>query len=236
MQQIKEEYQLPFDLVDLQYETTDKETIHLYYGLHPHSSKMILLFQSNAGCFLDRISLLKAYYQSFGISIGILSYRGYGASTGKPSEQGFIEDAICGIKELNKIGIQSEDIIVIGRSIGVGVTLNAALHLPIKKIILENGFTSLMDFIPNLSDKNLMLRDPWENNAKIDLLKKDVSVLFLLSENDEIVPTWMTKKMEEHAKTIGLKTHLKSFKGAKHMNLPSYREYYSTIKKFIEEN
>ena len=46
----------------------------------------------------------------------------------------------------------------------------------------------------------------------------------------------MTRKMNDHAKSIGLKTELKSFKGAKHMNLPNYREYYLTIKKFIDEN
>ena len=243
MEELKKEYELPFDLIDLQYETTDKETIHLYYGLHPQSTKMLLLFQSNAGCFIERLDILKNYYNFFGISVGILSYRGYGASTGKPSEKGFIEDAICGIKELNKIGISSENIIIIGRSIGVGVTLNTAIHIPVKKIILENGFTSLKDFlyrnnrnIINDEYNQLIMRDPWNNDEKIDLLKKDISLLFLLSEDDEIVPTWMTRKMEQHANSIGLKTVLKTFKGAKHMYLPNYRSYYSTIKEFIDNN
>ncbi|EDR21983.1 protein bem46, putative [Entamoeba dispar SAW760] len=235
MNQIKYNYKLPFDLIDLKIETKDHEFIHLYYGIHLNSSQLLLLFQSNAGCFLDRLFLLKSFYSKFNISVGILSYRGYGNSTGKPSEQGFIEDALASLSYLNKEGIPIQNIIIIGRSIGVGVALSITQILPIKKLILENGFTSLIEFLPSLQNNEVMIRDPWLNEQKIETINKNTSILFLLSEEDEIVPTWMTRKMEKKARDLGIQTKLVSFPGAKHMQLPYYDNYYRVIKEFLNE-
>ncbi|BFU20294.1 Alpha/beta hydrolase family/Prolyl oligopeptidase family, putative [Entamoeba histolytica] len=237
MNKIKYDYQLPFDLIDLKTKTKDNEIVHLYYGIHPNSSQLLVLFQSNAGCFLDRLFLLKSFYSKFNISVGILSYRGYGNSTGKPSEQGFIEDALASLSHLSKDGIPIQNITIIGRSIGVGVALSVAQILPIKKLILENGFTSLVDFLPNLQNNEVMIRDPWLNEQKIETINKKTSILFLLSEGDEIVPPWMTRKMEMKARSMGIQTKLVSFPGARHMQLPYYDNYYRVIKEFlIEQN
>jgi uncharacterized protein len=52
----------------------------------------LLFFHGNAGNISHRLDSLRIF-NGLGLSVLILDYRGYGQSTGRPTEQGTYEDA-----------------------------------------------------------------------------------------------------------------------------------------------
>ena len=61
-------------------------------------------------------------FQSLGYSTLLVDYRGYGKSTGRPSEEGTYRDADAAWLWLTqKVGIAGRDIVLFGESLGGGV-------------------------------------------------------------------------------------------------------------------
>lgn len=81
------------------------------------------------------------------------SYRGYGLSTGTPSEAGIKLDAQCVLRYLSDHSqIKSSSIVLYGRSLGGAVAIYITT-LPqasgfVKGVILENTFLSIPKLIP----------------------------------------------------------------------------------------
>ena len=118
-----------------------------------------------------------------------MDYRGYGESTGAPSEQGTYRDAAANWAWLTTTrGIQASDIVIFGESLGGGVaTWLAANHTP-RALILASTFTS----IPDLgSEVYSWLPVRWLSrihyNSAANLEKISVPVLTAHSSGDEII-------------------------------------------------
>ena len=79
------------DVVPLQ--TSDGETLVLWYAPAPDGRPTVLYFHGNGGEIADRADRFAAY-QAAGFGVAFLSWRGYGGSTGSPSEAGFLIDGI----------------------------------------------------------------------------------------------------------------------------------------------
>ena len=86
-----------------------------------------------------------AFYQSQGFGALFVSYRGYGASTGTISEQGFITDALTAYDFLLQRGVAPEEIAVVGESLGTGVAVQLAAQRPVAALVLEAPFTAAVD-------------------------------------------------------------------------------------------
>ncbi|ELP94618.1 protein bem46, putative [Entamoeba invadens IP1] len=228
MSELTRKYNLPSTLTDLKVITHDKETVHLYYILHPNATHLLLLFQSNAGAFIDRLQLLKQFYNRLNVHVGVLSYRGFGVSTGKPTEDGLTDDAVSVLDALSAT-IPLNNITLLGRSLGVGVALSAAQRRGVSKLILENGFSSLKEF------RKVDTKDRWDNLSKFETINKSIKILFLESMNDEIVDNRMTEKMFNHSVNKGFDAKIERFEGARHMSLPSFLKYYEVIGEFLKE-
>ena len=73
-----------------------------------------------------------------------LNYRGYGASTGKPSQQALVADAVAEFDALSADPrIDPRRIVVVGRSLGSGVAVQLAAQRPLKALVLATPFDSL---------------------------------------------------------------------------------------------
>jgi fermentation-respiration switch protein FrsA (DUF1100 family) len=120
----------------------------------------------------------------------IIDYRGYGTSTGSPSEQGTYRDAVAAWRYLTEArGVRDSDIVLFGESLGAAVaSWLAARHAP-RALVLASAFTSASDlgsevywFLP----VRLISRFHYDNLANLAAVK--VPVLIAHSRNDEIVP------------------------------------------------
>lgn len=107
------------------------------------SAPSILYFHGNGEVVSDYDDL-GPIYNRFGINLFVVDYRGYGASTGRPSFSTMIADShtiLDFFREfLNSQGYR-DCLFVMGRSMGASSALELAAHYPtkIRAVILESG-------------------------------------------------------------------------------------------------
>ncbi len=80
-----------------------------------------------------------------GLSVLISDYRGYGASEGKPSEEGTYLDAEAAWGHLVRQGKSPERIIVYGHSLGGAIAAELAMRRKPAMLVIESSFTSIPD-------------------------------------------------------------------------------------------
>jgi len=78
------------DYEDITLEASDGVSVHGWF-VPGNSSRVLLYFHGNAGNISHRLYSIKEFHD-LGLSVFIIDYRGYGQSSGKPSEQGLYRD------------------------------------------------------------------------------------------------------------------------------------------------
>lgn len=189
---------LPYE--DVQVRTSDGETIHGWYVPHPQARATVLICHGNAGNIADRIDSLWRFHD-FGVNVCIFDYRGYGRSTGKPSEAGTYRDAEAVWAWLTGTrGIATNRIALFGESLGGGVASWLAVQKRPGALVLESTFTSVPDLAARLYP---FLPARWLCRIRYDTLSRMPSiacpVLVAHSETDEMIPFAHGRKLFEAA-------------------------------------
>lgn len=175
--------------------TQPGEKLIAWYAPAKGNQPTILFFHGNAGDIAGRSERF-AYYQQAGYGVMFLSYRGYGASTGRPTEAGIISDANAAYDWLIKQNISPTKIVLVGESLGTGVAVQLAAHKPVGAMALEAPFTSTAD-VARLSywwlPVGLLMKDQFKS---IDYLK-DVHAPLLVSHgtDDRLIPVEIGKAL-----------------------------------------
>lgn len=151
----------------------------------------------NAGNIGHTLPLVELLYKKMEYNVVTFSYRGYGLSTGKPSEKGIKIDAQTVLRHLaDHPVIKSTKLILYGRSLGGAVAIYMA-GLPqangfVSGLILENTFLSIVKLIPAvipfLKPFAFMCTQRWESEKIIDQIPSSVNLLILSGSKDELVP------------------------------------------------
>lgn len=125
----------------------------------------------------------------------MLSYRGYGLSTGQPSEAGIRLDAQTALDYIRQHPVLGKTTIVAyGQSIGGAVAVDLASRNPksVHALILENTFLSIPELIPHvlppLRPFSFLCREYWPTGESIGKLLSQMPVLFISGRKDELVP------------------------------------------------
>jgi dipeptidyl aminopeptidase/acylaminoacyl peptidase len=124
--------------------TPDGETLVGWWSPPQPGKPTVLFLHGNAGTVADRSDAL-AFYRSNGLGTLFLDYRGYGGSTGTPSESGLIADALAAYDWLLSRGVTPDKIGVVGESVGSGPAVALATTRPISALALEAPFSSMAD-------------------------------------------------------------------------------------------
>jgi pimeloyl-ACP methyl ester carboxylesterase len=74
-------------------------------------------------------------------SLYFVNYRGYGGSTGAPSETALVADALA---LFDRVRADHTDIAVLGRSLGSGVATQLAAQRPVSRLVLVTPFDSIV--------------------------------------------------------------------------------------------
>jgi fermentation-respiration switch protein FrsA (DUF1100 family) len=181
---------------DVFLKTSDNIQLHGWYIPH-HNAKLTLLFlHGNAGNISHRGDSVKIFHQ-LGLNVFIPDYRGYGRSGGKPSEKGLYKDAHSAWHYLlSARGVQRENIIIYGRSLGGAIATKLAADVQPAGLILESVFSSAKDMaksiLPGLS-RLVFLRFNFDNE---NLIKRvHCPLLVMHSPDDEIIPFNLGQKV-----------------------------------------
>jgi fermentation-respiration switch protein FrsA (DUF1100 family) len=175
------------DATEHELKSADGERI-LVWHLAPKDGKpVILYFHGNGGSLAYRRERFIALEQA-GFGLVALSYRGYGGSSGSPSEDGLIEDARAAY-EFALARYPAARIALWGESLGGAVAIALAAERPVARLVLESPFTSVEElasaiywFVP----VRLLLKDRFRSDLRIAKVK--ASVLVLHGVNDRVVP------------------------------------------------
>lgn len=179
--------------------TPDGETLVAWYARAKPGEPTLLYFHGNAGSLATRVERVRKYVER-GRGILILTYRGFGGSTGTPSEISNIADAKLSYDYLINKGLRPEDILLYGESLGTGVAVQTAAARPAAGLILDAPYTSLSDVAaeryPWVPVRWLM-SDPYRSD--LYLAKLTLPVLVVHGDRDDTVPVAMGRKVYELA-------------------------------------
>lgn len=108
--------------------TDDQETIEGYFvPATSQAERLVLYFHGNAGNIAQRFSEIRAIAEHTGAAVFGSGYRGYGQSTGTPSEAGIYSDGEAAVRYAREtLGYAPASTVVIGRSLGSTVATHLA--------------------------------------------------------------------------------------------------------------
>jgi uncharacterized protein len=188
------------DYLELELETNDGERLHGWWiGARTESLGHLLLCHGNAGNVGDRV-LHAALLTATGFDVLVFDYRGYGRSSGRPSEAGTYRDARAALTcLLEQPGVDPGQVFYLGESLGGAVALDLAIERPPAGLGLLSAFTGVRDlgrlhypFVPPA-----LVPDAYPTLRRIHELHAPLLVLH--GDRDEIVPLSQGRALFEAA-------------------------------------
>ncbi len=160
----------------------------------------VLVFNGNAGNRALRAPLARALADG-GLNVLLFDYRGYGGSSGAPTESGLVEDARAAHRHvISRDDVDPKRLIYLGESLGSAVAVRLALEHPPAALVLRSPFTSLVDvgrvhyrFLP----VSWLLRDRFDTLSAIGRLT--VRLLVVAGDRDAIVPMDQSRELFDAA-------------------------------------
>lgn len=179
--------------------TPDGAEIVAWYAPPAPGHPTILYFHGNAGWIELRADRM-ADLMRRGVGVLMPSYRGYGGSSGKPSEAANVADAQLAYDWLREQGTGPREIILFGESLGTGVATQLAVNRVCGGLVLDSPYTSMADLgardYPWLPVRSL-LWDRYETARHIKGVRAPVLVIH--GADDTLVPARMGQAVYEAA-------------------------------------
>lgn len=181
---------LPFTALKLA--TGDGETLDGWFvpaGTRPGERGLIIFFHGNAGNIGHRLDYLRMFH-ALGLATLMLDYRGYGLSSGSPSEAGTYLDAAAAWRHATQdLGFPANRIVLFGESLGGGVAAHLAAENRPAALVLASTFTSVPDLgaeLYPLLPIRLLARIRYDTRARLSQVA--CPVLVIHSRSDDIIP------------------------------------------------
>jgi uncharacterized protein len=175
-------------------DTADGERVIAWHVPARADKPVVLYFHGNGGSLRIRVDRFRELIAD-GTGLVALSYRGYGGSSGAPTEAGLINDALAAYA-FTRARYPAERIVLWGESLGSGVAIALAAEKPVGHIILQSPFTSAADvgvqrywFVP----VRLLMKDQFRSDLRIG--KVTAPVLVLHGDRDDIVPMALAERL-----------------------------------------
>lgn len=212
-------------------ETSDSEKINAIYATLPGNRNVVLYFHGNATS-LNTWQAVADDLLSKGVNLLMIDYRGYGKSTGTFSENGFYKDAEAAYEYLKANGYNDSSIYFYGRSLGSGVAVEMATRHPVRGLVLEAPYTSMLQVAKNRHPyllPHLLLKYKFNSLEKAGRIK--TPVLILHGTNDAVIPV---KQAYELFDAIKEEKKMIALKGGDHNNLSAFDNYYTALSNFLK--
>lgn len=211
--------------------TQDGQKLNGWFVPGSANSKVILFLHGNAGNISHRLEQL-VLFNKLRLSVFIIDYRGYGKSTGRPSEKGIYRDAYTAYQYLiSQKKLKPEEIILYGESLGSQAAIDLANKEKVAAIIAEGTFSSASDMAhsryPFLPTIFLSIRFDALNKIK----KINCPLLIIHSRDDEVVPFRLGKKLFDAA--LEPKEFIALSGGHNEAVYLSQEPFINALKKFI---
>lgn len=167
-------------------------------------------------------------------SLALINYRGYGLSSGRPSEKNLFDDATAIYDYYAKReDIDNKKIVAMGRSLGSGVAVYLGTNRPVEGLILVTPYDSMTSlaqsnypFLP----VSLILKHHFDSTSRASGIK--IPMLALVAGNDTTIPPVHAKHLVDK---WGGKSTIKIIEGANHNSISSSAVYWDYIKDYLSQ-
>jgi len=162
----------------------------------------------------------------------MVDYRGYGHSSGKPTEEALNHDALL---LYDHIKAKHSTISVIGRSLGSGVATYLASQRSITKLILVTPFDSIEAVAQGkfpIFPISWMLLDTYDSLSRVPSIH--IPTLILIAKRDTLIPN--NHSLALHNAFRPSNVEAKVFTAFDHNDIHLSQEYYPTMQHFLEQN
>ena len=168
-------------------DTSDGERVIAWHVPPRANNAVVIYFHGNGGALRYRLDRFRAIIAD-GTGLLALSYRGYGGSSGAPTEAGLLADGDAAYAFI-AARYPPERIVLWGESLGTAVAIPLATKRKVAALVLEAPFTSAADigasvywFMP----VRLLMKDQFRSDERIG--KVTAPVLVIHGTDDHIVP------------------------------------------------
>jgi uncharacterized protein len=175
-------------------DTADGERVIVWHVRPRGETPVFLYLHGNGGSLRWRNERFRALIAD-GSGLVALSYRGYGGSSGRPTEKGLTEDAAAAYV-FAVASYLAQRIVVWGESLGSALAIALAAEKPVGCLVLEAPFTSAVDvgarhywFVP----VRLFMKDQFRSDLRASRIKAPVLVVH--GANDAIVPATLGERL-----------------------------------------
>ena len=163
--------------------------LHAWYVPHARAKGTALILHGNAGSIALRLDWLRMFHE-LGYASLVIDYRGYGRSTGSPSERGTYADAQAAWNHLVHVrGVDPGDVVILGESLGGAIAAWLAARTAPRALILQSAFTSVPDVAAGIYPffpVRWISRFSYDTRAFVSACSAPVFVAH--SRGDEIIP------------------------------------------------
>jgi len=184
-----------------------------------NASKAIVYFGGNAEDVSQNLASFSSAFPEH--ALYLMHYRGYGGSTGQPTEKDNVAD---GLALFEKVRALHTDVAIVGRSLGSGVAVQVASQVEASRLVLITPFESMVELgarlYPLLPVRWLAL-DRYESDKFAPGIR--VPTTIIMAEHDEIIPRTSTEKLLNRF-DAGV-ARMKVIEGVGHNNLEWNKSY-----------
>lgn len=219
---------------DLWMDTEDGERLHGWIFPKEEAEYIIILSHGNAGNISGRIDIAK-FLNELGLAVILYDYRGYGKSSGKPSEEGMYLDveAVANFVK-TEIGYSEKQMIMYGRSLGGAVASFAATRFNVGGLVLDSTFRNLKLMVKDLYPFVPASLARYEFSTESYLKQVSVPVMIMHSPKDEIADISQGKYLydlaEKPKKFVELRGgHNENFHASTDILRESWKEFLRII-------
>jgi len=164
-------------------------------------------------------------------SLYLVNYRGYGGSSGRPSQRALLSDAEA---VYDHVVARHAEISVIGRSLGSGVATHLANVRAVRRLALVSPYDSMVnvarEHYPWLP-VGLLLLDRYESAAKAPAIR--APVLIVIAADDEIIPPRRSEALA--AAFAPSQVRVVRLPGATHNSIDFFPQYLESLAEFMAD-
>ena len=174
--------------------TSDGEKLVAWHVPPRGDKPVVIYFHGNAEIVAWRVGRHRATIAD-GFGLIALNFRGYGGSTGTPSEDGLHRDAEAAY-EFAAARYPPQRIVLWGHSLGTGVAVRLAAKKPVGKLVLEAPYLSIADVAAELYPwvpVRRLMKDQFHSDQWIG--KVHVPLLIMHGARDDVIPIRFAERL-----------------------------------------
>jgi fermentation-respiration switch protein FrsA (DUF1100 family) len=180
---------------ELMLATEDGETLVAWSAPPRDGRPFILYFHGNAGALIDRAPRFRGFLAR-GYGFLAVAYRGYGGSTGAPTQAGLMRDAEAAYRAALARGAETQRLVLLGESLGSGVATALAATHAAAALALDSPFSSAVD-VAEARYGFFPVRWLMTDQFRSDLAIREVRAPLLIAhgDRDAVVPIDLGRRL-----------------------------------------